>query len=138
MLQEKPAPMPREKPAWTPRRRLFNVSRIKDATILENTLTPAPEIIESFTVDELLLFSKMRGIVVKLTDAGARFARTYKLHPGQKLSIQEDGSYMLSAPVANEKDTVSWILQQGGEAIPQEPELLVTAVNEAVKKLSAL
>ena len=119
-------------------RRMFNVSRIKDATILENTFTPAPEIIESFTVDELLLFSKMRGIVVKLTDAGARFARTYKLHPGQKLSKGDDGSYKLTAPVANEKDTVSWILQQGGEAIPQEPELLVTAVNEAVKKLSAL
>jgi len=119
-------------------RRMFNVSRIKDATILENTFTPAPEIIESFTVDELLLFSKMRGIVVKLTDAGARFARTYKLHPGQKLSKGDDGSYKLTAPVANEKDTVSWILQQGGEAIPQEPELLVSAVQEAVKKLSSL
>ena len=119
-------------------RRLFNVSRILGATIEDDTFTPREDIIKSFTVDEMMIFCKMRDIVITLTAAGAKFARAHMLHPEQKLSKGDDGSYKLTAPVANEKDTVSWILQQGGEAIPQEPELLVTAVKEAVKKLSSL
>ena len=119
-------------------RRLFNVSRILGATIEDDTFTPREDIIDSFTVDEMLIFSKMRDIVITLTATGAKFARAHMLHPEQKLAKQKDGSYKLTAPAANEKHAVSWVLQQAGEAIPQEPELLVTAVKEAVKKLSSL
>lgn len=120
------------------KRRAFTLSRIQDAKVLEDTFEPSAEIINSFSPDELLIFAAFRDIQVKLTAAGVKFAQNHPLHPAQEIVEQEDGmKYLLTAPVATEKDAVSWVMQQCGEAVPLAPQKLRDAVKDAVQKLAS-
>lgn len=116
-------------------RRMFTMTRVKEASITEDTFEPSAEIINSFSPDELLIFATVRDIRIRLTPAGEKFAKSNPLHPQQELQKQEDGTYILKADVASEKDAVAWVMQQCGEAVPLAPEKLVTAVTDAARKL---
>ena len=119
----------------TQKRRIFSISRIQDAHVLETPFEPSPEIIDKFVPDELLVFGTVRDSVVKLTAAGGNAARKRPLHPEQELCKQDDGTYLLTVRVAAKKDAVSWVMQQCGEAVPLAPDKLVQAVKDAAQKL---
>ncbi|MCQ2380538.1 MAG: WYL domain-containing protein [Victivallaceae bacterium] len=116
--------------------RTFHLSRILDAKVLDETFSPNEDIIKSVTTDKFLDYEKIPDVVIRVNNDGLRFAKIHTLHSRQTFEPADDcGWSVMRVPAASLEQTVPWILQQQGNAVPVEPPELVQSVKEAIEKL---
>jgi len=115
--------------------RTFVISRIREVEMLGITFVPDKEIINSVTLDNIVGWKKFANVKIRLTGDVRKFAASYRMHSGQTVKKQKDGSWLFTIPEVPEQVVVPWILSQRGDAIPLEPPEIVDAVKSAAETI---
>ena len=108
--------------------RTFVINRIRNAWPLRETFEPDHKVIDSVTLDNIVSYRKIPGVRIRLTGDAVKFAMSNRMHFGQKVKKNRDGSFLFSIPEVPAEVVVPWILSQKGEAVPLEPPEIVEAV----------
>ena len=104
------------------------INRIRNAWPLRETFEPDHKVIDSVTLDNIVSYRKIPGVRIRLTGDAVKFAMSNRMHSGQKVKKNRDGSFLFSIPEVPAEVVVPWILSQKGEAVPLEPPEIVEAV----------
>jgi len=115
--------------------RTFVISRIVRAELLDTTFAPDKAIIDSVTLDTIVAWKKYPNVKIRLTGDARKFASSYRMHSRQTLTENPDKSWLFTIPEVPEQIIVPWILSQGGDAIPLEPQEIVDAVKRRAAAL---
>lgn len=116
--------------------RTFVISRIRKAEMMNTTFEPDKAIIDSVTLDNIVSWKKYANVKVRLTGDVRKFAVSYRMHSRQTVKKQKDGSWLFTIPEVPEQVIVPWILSQGGDAVPLEPQEIVDAVRSKVVSIA--
>ena len=117
--------------------RTFLLSRIENAYAMDQKFKPNDRYIRSITADNYFQFPEISGITIRLSKAGNRYAQAHPLHTEQKINADGQGNYILQVPKVSTEKAVPWILSHAhpGDAIPLEPQELVTAFKNALRAI---
>ncbi len=108
--------------------RTFVISRIRKAEMLNSAFDPDKEIIDSVTLDNIVSWKKYANVKIRLTGDARKFAVANRMHSRQTVKKQKNGTWLFTIPEIPEQVIVPWILSQGGDAVPLEPQEIVDAV----------
>ena len=108
--------------------RTFVISRIRKAEMLNSAFDPDKEIIDSVTIDNIVSWKKYANVKIRLTGDARKFAVANRMHSRQTVKKQKNGTWLFTIPEIPEQVIVPWILSQGGDAVPLEPQEIVDAV----------
>lgn len=108
--------------------RTFVISRIRKAEMLNSAFEPDKEIIDSVNLDNIVSWKKYANVKIRLTGDARKFAVANRMHSGQTVKKQKNGTWLFTIPEIPEQVIVPWILSQGGDAVPLEPQEIVDAV----------
>jgi predicted DNA-binding transcriptional regulator YafY len=114
--------------------RTFVVNRIKSVVTLSEFFEPDVKMIEEATLDNIIGYKKIKNVKIRLYEDAYKFAISNTMHTKQ--TITKDGnSWIFTIPAVPLEVVVPWILSQGGNAIPLEPQLVVDKVKEQTLNL---
>ncbi len=115
--------------------RTFVINRMKNVWLLDETFEPSQGTIDSVTLDSVVEYKKVPNVKIKLMGDAVRMAMSTRMHSGQKVKLTRDGGMLIIPEIAPEI-IVPWILSQGGDAVPLEPQEIVDAFRKKVQLLN--
>lgn len=111
--------------------RTFVVNRINSIQILPDTFEPDMKLIDSVNLDEIVSYHKIPNVKIRLIGDAKKFAIANKMHSQQTIIEEAKGeSWIFHIPEIPKEVIVPWILSQGGNAIPLEPQIIVDEVRK--------
>ncbi|MBO5992296.1 MAG: WYL domain-containing protein [Lentisphaeria bacterium] len=81
------------------------------------------------TLDDIVSYPKVKNVKILLERSARNSAIANKMHSGQIVTEETEGkSWLFYIPEVPKEVIIPWILSQGGEAIPLEPQEIVDEV----------
>lgn len=96
--------------------RTFSVHRIFSAKETGKTFEPDAKIIAQVKGGHLFDYIRYSDIEIECSLSLRQYVDGYPLHGQQRIEEREDGSFLLKIPSAAERELLSWILVQRGDA----------------------
>ncbi len=120
-------------------RRLFHISRIKRAELLEHPVTHFMETEDTTLTGVFGIFKgeAQNEVTIRLTGQAAELIQLQHWHPKQRIEATEHG-VLLTLPVADDREIIMKVLQFGKMAEIISPAGLREKINTEIKKMVEL
>ncbi len=118
------------------KKRIFLVSRIKQAIETLDYFVPDEKIIESISQDNFLGFKTYEKITIKLNHQGLQYAQSHPLRTNQQYTALDGGMFEMTAESVSFEEMNKWILSQiPGDAIPTAPAKIVHLFKKSLREI---
>lgn len=121
--------------------RFFKLDRVAEAKPTSRTFTPSAESVESLLADSITIFRSAdppRQYRIRVRAARARWACEKPFHPGQKVSLQADGSVILDIERAWDDEMVPQLLALADMVEVLEPEDIRDRLRETAQRIAGM